>query len=101
VNVTATFSEDTVDMDEDMDASTLNSQTFKLFKKGSTTKLAATVSYDAATDTATLDPTNSLQSRVTYKAVVTTGAKDLAGNSLDQNPTLSGSQQHTWFFTVS
>jgi N-acetylglucosamine-6-sulfatase len=101
VNVTATFSEDTADMDEDMDASTLNSQTFKLFKKGSTTKLAATVSYDAATDTATLDPTNSLQSRVTYKAVVTTGAKDLAGNSLDQNPTLSGSQQHTWFFTVS
>jgi hypothetical protein len=57
-NVTATFS-------EDMLASSITSNTFKLFKKGSTTKLGATVSYDADTDTATLDPTNSLRSRVT------------------------------------
>jgi len=53
-NVTATFS-------EDMDASSITTTTFKLSKKGSTTKLGATVSYDASTDTATLDPTNSLQ----------------------------------------
>jgi len=84
-NVTATFS-------EDMLASSINGTTFKLFKKGSTTKLSATVSYDASTDTATLDPTNSLRSGVTYKAVVTTGAKDLAGNPL--------TQQCRWFFTV-
>ena len=45
--------------------------------------------YDAATDTATLDPTSSLQRRVTYKAVVTTGAKDAAGNSLNQNSTVT------------
>src|SRR5918999_1535253 len=94
-NVTATFSEDSVDMDEDMDASTINSQTFKLFKKGSTTKIAAAISYDASTDTATLNPDQDLTRGVTYKAVVTTGTKDLAGNSLDQNATLSGSQQHT------
>jgi N-acetylglucosamine-6-sulfatase len=93
-NVTATFS-------EDMLASSINSQTFKLFRKGSTTKLAAAVSYDASTDTATLNPDRDLTRGVTYKAVVTTGAKDLAGNSLDQNATLSGSQQHKWFFTVS
>jgi hypothetical protein len=31
VNVKATFSEDSVDMDEDMDASTIDPQTFKLF----------------------------------------------------------------------
>jgi hypothetical protein len=37
-NVTATFS-------EDMSASSINGQTFKLFKQGSTTKIAATVSY--------------------------------------------------------
>jgi hypothetical protein len=83
-NVTATFS-------EDMLASSISGTTFKLFVKGSTTKLAATVSYSASTDTATLDPTNSLRSGVTYKAVVTTGAKDLAGNPLEQN--------HRWFFT--
>jgi hypothetical protein len=73
----------------------------KLFKKGSTTKLSAAISYDAGTDTATLDPSNSLQRGVTYKAVVSTKATDEAGNPLDQNPTLSGSQQHKWFFTVS
>jgi hypothetical protein len=41
-----------------------------------------------------------LSSGVTYKAVVSTGAKDLAGNSLDQNESLSGSQQMVWFFKV-
>jgi N-acetylglucosamine-6-sulfatase len=84
-NVTATFS-------EEMMASSINGKTFKLFKKGSTTKLSATVSYSASTDTATLSPTNSLGSGVTYKAVVTTGARDAAGNPL--------AQQHRWFFTV-
>lgn len=40
----------------------------------------------------TLDPTNSLQAGVTYKAVVSTGAKEAAGNPL--------AQQYRWFFTV-
>jgi N-acetylglucosamine-6-sulfatase len=93
-NVTATFS-------EDMMASSINANTFKLFQKGSTIKLGATVGYDASTDTATLDPTNSLRRGVTYKAVVTTGAKDLAGNPLDQNSSTTGSQQKAWSFTVS
>jgi alpha-tubulin suppressor-like RCC1 family protein len=99
-NVTATFS-------EDMDASSINTPatTFKLFKKGSTTKIAATVSYDPTTRIATLNPFGSTTTRLargtTYKAVVTTGAKDLAGNQLDQNPTLDGLQQKTWFFTTT
>jgi hypothetical protein len=32
--------------------------------------------------------------------VVTTGAKDLVGNPLDQNPSLSGLQQKAWSFKV-
>lgn len=92
-NLTATFS-------EDMMASSITGQSFKLFKKGSTTKLSATVSYQASTDMATLDPTNSLQAGVTYKAVVTTGAKDVAGIPLDQNSTTSGNQQKGWTFTT-
>jgi hypothetical protein len=48
-----------------MDASSVTGKTFKLFKKGSTTRLAAAIRYDAGTDTATLDPTNSLQGGVT------------------------------------
>jgi hypothetical protein len=85
-NITATFSKDMVD-------SSINPTTFKLFKKGTKAKLQAAVSYSAATDKATLDPTNSLQSGATYRALVTTGAKDLPGNPLDQ--------KHKWFFTVS
>jgi N-acetylglucosamine-6-sulfatase len=85
---------------EDMDPATINGNTFEVFREDSTTKLAATViSYDA-TDTATLEPRDSLQSGVTYKAVVTTGAKELAGNPLNQNTTKTGAQQKAWFFTV-
>jgi len=52
--------------------SPITGRTFKLFTNGSTTEIPATVSYDASTDTATLKPTNDLQSGVNYKAVVTT-----------------------------
>jgi hypothetical protein len=83
-----------------MMSSSINGTTFKLFKKGSTTKIGAAVSYDGATKKATLDPTNNLRLGTTYKAVVTTGAKDLAGNSLDQISTTTGLQQKTWLFTV-
>jgi Bacterial Ig-like domain/FG-GAP-like repeat len=92
-NVKATFS-------EGMNASTVNATTFELFEKGTTTKLGATISYDATAHRATLDPTNSLKRGVTYKGVVTTGAKDVTGNRLDQNPSLSGLQPKQWFFTV-
>ena len=92
-NVRATFS-------GEMQTSTINTTTFKLFMKGSTTKVLASVSYDAASDKATLDPTNSLKRGTIYKAVITTEAKDLAGNSLDQNPTLSGLKQKVWSFKV-
>jgi Bacterial Ig-like domain/FG-GAP-like repeat len=97
-NIKATFS-------EDMMASSINGQTFKLFKKGSTTKISATVSYDPTTKTATLNPFGATTTRLargtTYKAVVTAGAKDLAGNSLDQDPRLAGLQQKKWFFTTT
>jgi hypothetical protein len=73
---------------------------FKLFKKGSTTQIAAQVSYDAATDSATLNPNNNLRRGVTYKAVVSTVAKDLAGNRLDQDDSTAGLQQKVWFFEI-
>ncbi len=82
-------------------ASSITSQTFKLLEQGSTTQIAATVSYQPSTDTAALDPTNSLRRGVTYKAVVSTGAKDVAGNPLDQDSSTTGLQQKTWSFTVS
>jgi hypothetical protein len=93
VNVKATFS-------EKMLRSSINGQTFKLFKKGSTTKIAATVSYNADTETAKLDPTNNLRRGVAYKAVVTTWTRDMAGNRLDQNSSAASLQQKVWFFEI-
>jgi Bacterial Ig-like domain len=73
----ATFSE------EMQEASVMNA--FKLFRKGPTNQIAAAVTYDAATDTATLNPTNNLKRGVIYKAVVSTLAKDVEGNRLAQD----------------
>jgi hypothetical protein len=81
--------------------SSIKRDTFKLFKKGSTTKVGATVAYNAKKDRAILDPINSLKRGVTYKAIVTTGAKDEAGNRLDQDRSVSGLQKKVWFFEVS
>jgi Bacterial Ig-like domain len=90
-NVKATFSED-MDAQSIRHGSPTYDSTFKLFKQGSTTGLAASVSYDATTRTAMLDPSKSLSSGATYKAVVSTGAMDLAHNRL--------AQQYSWFFRV-
>ena len=91
-NIRATFSE------EMQSASVINA--FKLFKKGSTNRIAAQVSYDAMTDTATLNPTTNLRRGATYKAVVSTVAEDEAGNRLDQNGSKDGLQQKVWFFEI-
>jgi Bacterial Ig-like domain len=91
-NVRASFSE------EMRPASVLNA--FKLFKKGSTNQIDAQVSYDAAADMATLNPDNNLRRGATYKAVVTTVAKDMAGNRLDQDDSTAGLQQKVWFFEI-
>jgi hypothetical protein len=55
---------------------------------------------------ATLNPfgsstTTHLARNTKYKAVITTGARDVAGNQLDQNTTTAGLQKKTWSFTVS
>jgi dipeptidyl aminopeptidase/acylaminoacyl peptidase len=92
-NVRATFS-------EGMKGDTIDATTFQLFKKGTTTQIPAQVTYNADIRTAKLDPTNSLRRGVAYKAVVTTWARDVAGNRLDQEGTTSGFQQMRWFFRV-
>jgi hypothetical protein len=75
-NVTAKFSEDLL-------ASSVNTNSFTL-EKSDGSKVAATVSYDANTDTATLDPSANLNRGATYKAKLTSEIKDLAGNSLTE-----------------
>lgn len=77
-NVSAAFS-------EAMKASTLNRLTFTLVRKGTTTKVAATVSYNPNTKKVMLNSTKSLMRGATYTAKITPGAKDLAGNGLEGN----------------
>ena len=73
----------------------------KIFKVlGEDSALDATVTYDPATNKALLDPSANLKRGATYKAVVSTGVQDLAGNHLDQEPTLPGTQPKEWFFKV-
>ena len=93
VSVKATFS-------EAMRATSINTNTVKLFTAGTTSPITAVVGYDTGTKTATLNPNANLRLGTKYKAVVTTGTRDLAGNRLDQNRSLSSLQQKAWFFTV-
>jgi hypothetical protein len=87
-NVTTTFS-------EAMDAATINGSTLEV-RGPAGNAVGATVSYDLATRTATLDPTNSLADSTTYTATVKGGAsgvKDQAGNALISD--------RTWSFTTA
>jgi hypothetical protein len=79
--VSATFS-------ETMDALTINNITFTL-KQGSVL-VSGTVIYEGLT--ATFTPTANLAPNTTYSAMITTGAKDLAGNGLANN--------YVWSFTT-
>jgi hypothetical protein len=89
-NVTVTFS-------EAMDPATVNGSTVEL--RGPSNALTpATVSYDAGSFTATLDPTTSLSAGVTYTVRVKGGSadprvKDAAGNALAADV--------TWTFTTT
>ena len=80
----------TVTFSEAMTASTITTSTV-LLMDGST-QVAASVSYNAATNTATLTPTAALANSKTYTIVVKGGAsgvKDLAGNPLAANTSAS------------
>jgi hypothetical protein len=81
-NVEATFS-------EAMDPATLTTGTFTLARQDLlgllSTPVSATVTYDAASKKATLNPDANLQVGATYTAIVkggSSGAKDAAGNPL-------------------
>jgi Bacterial Ig-like domain len=100
-DVTATFS-------EKMDPDTLSTSTFKLFKvnkNGATSRITpAPVRLSEDGLTARLNPFGSsdtlLNKSTKYKAVVTTGATDVAGNALDQDDARAGNQQKVWYFTT-
>jgi len=69
----------TITFSEDMDASTINPSTFTLNFNPS---VPGGVTYDSGTRTATFTPSVNLDNNTTYMATITTGVKDVAGNSL-------------------
>jgi hypothetical protein len=85
---------------EEMDGTSVNGNTVKLYKAGTTTRIGGAVSYDPLTDKATFNPFSNLRRGTKYQAVVTTGAKDKVGNPLDQNPATFGNQAKSWVFTI-
>ena len=96
-NVVVTFS-------EPMNTATINTTTITLVRKGTTTRLTATVTYYATTKRAFLNPSASLGSRTTYTATVrggTAGVKDRAGNALGTSTVWSFTTQDTVAPTVS
>jgi len=73
----------------------------QVFKKGSNTPISNyTVWYNARERKVILEPEIALKRGVTYKAVVSTQAEDLAGNRLDQNRNRDGLQPKVWYFTI-
>ena len=78
----------TVTFSEPMNPATINTNTFTLRRKSQSTNLAATVTYDPETRTATLRPVANLKTDWTYYVAVLgggeTGMKSLAGVPLVQ-----------------
>ena len=76
--ITATFS-------ELIDAASVGTNSFAVTEQGSTTPVAATVTFDGANLTALLKPAAELRAGTNYTAVIKGGAagiRDIAGNSL-------------------
>jgi hypothetical protein len=94
-NVTATFSEDV----QNVNATTFKLEQVKVSRKGveTTSPVAATVTSASGTvaqgASATLNPSKDLQKGSTYRATLTSGVTDTAGNAL--------SAPNTWTFKVS
>lgn len=81
-SITATFS-------EAMNASTINTGTFTV--RTDTTPISGMVTYSGTT--ATFIPSGNLNYNTTYIATITTGVRDVAGNSM--------ASEYVWSFTTS
>jgi len=86
-NITAEFS-------EEMNGSTLNTNSFLLNISSSSSPISGNVTYDSSTKTATFDPDEYLNYNTEYTATVTTDVTDSAGNGLNESKTWSFTTEH-------
>jgi hypothetical protein len=89
-NISATFLEEGSGIDPD----SLTNSTLKVEQVRPTgnVPVSGTVSYDESSQTATFDPSSSLAKGL-YRATITTGVKDRAGNAL--------AKDYTWTFATA
>jgi alpha-tubulin suppressor-like RCC1 family protein len=89
-NVSATFFEEGSGIDPD----TLTTDTFKVVqvKPTGNVPVAGTVTYDESSQTATFDPSSNLTKGL-YRATITTGVEDRAGNAL--------TNRYAWTFATA
>jgi hypothetical protein len=95
-NITATFS-------EPMKQSKITTTTIKMKVGKKAVPVALSLRDDGKTamiDPYPADASRALAPSKKYKVTITTGAQDLSGRALDQNPALSGNQPKTWTFTT-
>ncbi|MFC1671201.1 Ig-like domain-containing protein, partial [Spirochaetota bacterium] len=77
----------------EIDLSTINSSTFYLERDSDGLRIPANYSYNISSNNATLTPTVNLEVNTLYEVWVTTGIKDLSGNSLSAGT--------NWTFTTT
>ena len=83
---------------EEMRPATVRAGTFRLVNTRTGKRVAASVGCPAPCTEAELDPAAPLAANTRYKAMVTTGMKDTAGNALDQRADVAGDQPKAWSF---
>ncbi len=83
----------TAEFNEDMFASTVNDESFTLFRVGDTTPTPGAVSFNADTNTASFSPDAPMAMLASYTANLSTDITDLEGNAL--------AEQHSWSFTAA
>ena len=90
--ITAVFS-------EDMNPATLTAASFTLTNTTLAAPVAGSVSYSAASRTATFTPTATLAASSAFRATITSAATDLVGNGLAGNTAvLPAAGNHVWTF---
>ena len=86
-----------VKFSEPVRAASLTGSTVRLLRKGSAQPVRAVRRYNAARSQVVINPRSPLRPRTTYRVVVTSGVRDLAGNRLDQT-TRAARQRATSYF---